>query len=108
MITEAEQLAILERIPGFVRPSEAWLKGLAVGDRVMIYRCREGAIENFGLSIVDYVGADHAGGVAVQAKFNGANCIFGGGRFFDYSLSHDCFFWISPIEPQVEQQGAIA
>jgi hypothetical protein len=91
---EAEQLAILERIPGFTRPSAEWLKGLAVGDRVMFTHCTAGKIERKCLALIHSANADHVYFWIEHLGEIYASRAFG---FNDW-------FWIGPIEPEPPQQ----
>jgi hypothetical protein len=103
-MTEEQQLAILEKIPGFVRPSAEWLRGLEVGDRVMavfvadfnrVGRSGEYIVHNKGEKMFTLYPAN--GGKKQQVQIKGWHLTAEG---------RGCGYWLSPIGPYAEQQPA--
>jgi hypothetical protein len=100
MTTEVEQLQILERIPGFTRPSAEWLAGLEVGDRFEFTHYANGKFDTKCLALVHSVCADyvyftiaHLGDIRVS-------------RSIGFEIGCSYWIWISPIEPEPPQQEA--
>lgn len=98
-MTEEQQLAILERVPGFSRPSAEWLAGLEVGDRFEFTHYANGKFDTKCLALIHSVCADyvyftigHLGDIRVS-------------RSFGFEVGCSYWLWISPIEPEQPQQG---
>jgi hypothetical protein len=104
VMNEQQQLAILEKIPGFVRPSAEWLRGLEVGDRVMavfvadfnrVGRSGEYIVHNKGEKMFTLYPAN--GGKKQQVQVKGWHLTAEG---------RGCGYWLSPIGPHAKHPPA--